>query len=171
MVIKRPDHQCDPGDASHGRHRRLRPPVAAHSSSGQQLLQRAARACPVGVGLGELPGTGGAHPKAPPAADHVNPAVQAVLEVQPIPARHIAPAGVGVFKAEHQSARGRFQSPLWSHRPGRAQRDQRPGGALERQSQLAGNRLLPQTRGLRMHTTTIAPRPDKASPFRAHARA
>ncbi len=36
----------------------------------------------------------------------------------------------------------------------------RPGGVLERQSQLAGDRPLPQTRWLGMHATTIAPRPD-----------
>ncbi len=142
----------------------LRPLVAARSPSSQQLLQRVTRPCPVRVGLDELTGTGAAHPKTPPAADHVHPAVQAVLEVHPIPARHTTPADVWVLEAEHQPPRGRSPSPLGSRRRGRARDERRPGGVLERQSQLAGDRPLPQTRWLEMHAMTIARRPDTSCP-------
>ncbi len=49
--------------------------------------------------------------------------------MHPIPAHYAAPAGVWVFQAEHQVARGRSLGPLGLRRRGRARRDRWPGGA------------------------------------------
>lgn len=86
-------------------------------------------------------------------ADHVHASVQTLLEVDPIPAQHAVSPGVAFLKAEHQPpAAGRPDSALRRCRRGRARHDRhRSSSRLQRESELAGDRLLPQAHRLTIH--------------------